>query len=233
MEFLDRQELLAKGRAANTKYLAASPYPYFVFDSFLPPRLSDDLADQFPKPDHPGWKRRDHLEQAARLGQLSRTGFVDVAPVVRHVLAELCGMAFLDFLGALTGITGLIADPHYSSAGPSITLPGGHLALHADFNRDRRRHLGRAVTVLLYIGREWEPTWGGDLELWNKERTSCEARIEPRPNRLAVLAHGDDYWHGHPAPLACPPDRYRASIASYYYVASGNDDDAHSAIWVR
>mgnify|MGYP002374712840 FL=1 len=140
-------------------------------------------------------------------------------------------MAFLDFLGALTGIEGLIADPHFSGAGPSITLPGGHLALHADFNRDRRRHLARTVTVLLYIGLEWEPAWGGDLELWDRDRTACEARIAPRPNRLAVLAHGDDFWHGHPAPLACPTDRHRASIASYYYVAGGADADAHSAIW--
>jgi hypothetical protein len=37
------------------------------------------------------------------------------------------------------------ADPHFRGAGPSITLPGGHLALHADFNRDRTRHLERAV----------------------------------------------------------------------------------------
>jgi hypothetical protein len=229
--FLDRRTLEARGRDAKDEYATARPFPYFVFDDFLPAELARELAEGFPTPEHKGWKRRDHDEQAARLGQLQRTGFADIAPVVRHVLAELCGMAFLDFLGALTGIEGLIADPHFSGAGPSLTLPGGHLALHADFNRDRRRHLARAVTVLLYVNREWQSEWGGELELWNRERTSCEARVSPRPNRLAVLAHGDDYWHGHPAPLACPPDRYRASIASYYYVVGGADADAHSAIW--
>lgn len=232
LAYLDRRALETCGREARERYLTARPFPHFVFDDFLPADLAKALALEFPAPAHPGWKRRDHAEQRARLGQLGRTGFADVAPVVRHVLAELCGMAFLDFLGALTGIEGLIADPHFSGAGPSITLPGGHLALHADFNRDRRRHLARTVTVLLYIGLEWEPAWGGDLELWNRDRTACEARIAPQPNRLAVLAHGDDFWHGHPAPLACPADRHRASIASYYYVAGGDDADAHSAIWV-
>lgn len=231
-EFLDCRSLVVRGRAAHEAYRAARPFPHFVFDDFLPESLATSLAAEFPTPEHPGWKRRDHAEQA-RLGQLQRTGFAGVAPVVRHVLNELCGMAFLDFLGALTGLDGLIADPHFSGAGPSITPRGGHLALHADFNRDRRRHLARAVTALLYVGRDWDPAWGGELELWNRERTACEARIAPLPNRLAVIAHGDDSWHGHPAPLACPEGRYRASIAAYFYVAAGNDAAAHAAIWVK
>ena len=65
-------------------------------------------------------------------------------------------MAFLDFLGALTGVEGLIADPHFRGAGLSLTLPGGHLALHADFNRDRTRHLERKLTVLYYLVPELE-----------------------------------------------------------------------------
>jgi len=199
-------------------------------DEFLPPSVAEAVADAFPTPDHPGWKRRDHAEQA-RLGQLQRTGFADVAPLVRHVLNELCGMAFLDFLGALTGIDGLIADPHFSGAGPSITLPGGHLALHADFNRDRRRHLARAVTAILYVGKDWNPAWGGNLELWDPARTT-HIEIAPTPNRLVVFAHGDDYWHGHPAPLVCPEGRYRASIASYYYVVGEPGVPAHPAIWI-
>lgn len=231
--YLDRRALEARGRAAQADYLGARPFPHFVLDDFLPVELAEALAEGFPPPEHPGWKRRDHAQQSARLGQLQRTGFADVAPVVRHVLGELCGMAFLDFLEALTGIPGLLADPHFSGAGPSLTLPGGHLALHADFNRDRRRHLARMVTVLLYIGREWEPGWGGDLELWERDLRCCDVRISPRPNRLAVFAHGDDFWHGHPSPLACPEGRYRAAIGSYYYVAGGRDEDAHSAIWAR
>ncbi len=204
-----------------------------MLDGFLGPTISARVAAAFPRPDHAGFLRRDHREQSARLGQLQRTGFEGVDSAIRHLLAELSGMAFLDFLGSLTGIEGLIPDPHFRGAGISITLPGGHLALHADFNRDRTRHLERKVTVLYYAPDDWQPEWGGALELWDEPRARCEASYLPIRDRLIVMAHGDTYWHGHPTPLACPPDRFRASIAAYFYVAapSPEEHDAHGAIW--
>jgi hypothetical protein len=239
--FFDRKALRELARTRREAYRDARPYPHAVFDGFLGDALSSGLAAAFPRPEHPGFLRRDHREQSARLGQLQRTGFEGVDPAIRLLLAELSGMAFLDFLTALTGVEGLIPDPHFRGAGVSITLPGGHLALHADFNRDRGRHLERKLTVLYYLGdasdggggEAWQPAWGGALELWDEARTRCEASYPPVRDRLLVMAHGDAYWHGHPAPLACPEGSFRASIAAYYYVAapSPDEDDAHGAIW--
>jgi len=231
--FFDRERLRALAIGRRTAYRAARPYPHVALDGFLGEGLATSLAHRFPGPDHEGWIRRDYPEQSGRMGQLQRSNFDGVDPALRHLLAELSGMAFLDFLGVLTGLDGLISDPHFRGAGLSLTLPGGHLALHADFNRDRARHLARAVTVLYYLGQEWDDAWGGALELWNADRTRCEARYSPVLDRLVVMAHGDAFWHGHPAPLACPEGRFRASIAAYYYVAapSPEEADAHGAIW--
>ncbi len=230
--FFERKRLKALGLSQREQYRSAVPYAHAAFDGFLGEACALELARRFPGPEHPGWLRRDYREQSARLGQLQRTGFEGVAPAVRHLLAEFSGMAFLDFLTALTGIDGLIGDPHFRGAGPSLTLPGGHLALHADFNRDRTRHLERKLTVIYYLGTDWQPEWGGALELWDGARTRCAARYLPLADRLLVMAHGDAFWHGHPHPLACPEGRFRASIAVYYYVASAPDEqDSHGAIW--
>ena len=231
--FFDRKQLRALALERRETYAAARPYPHAVFDGFLGEETAHAVAASFPGPEHPGWMRRDYREQSARLGQLQRTGFEGVDARVRHLLAELSGMAFLDFLSALTGVEGLIPDAHFRGAGLSLTLPGGHLALHADFNRDRTRHLERKVTVLYYLGKDWEPAWGGALELWDEQRTRCEASYLPVLDRLVVMAHGDTYWHGQPSPLACPEGRFRASIAAYYYVAAPSPDEeaAHGAIW--
>ncbi len=232
--FLDRPRLRELAVDHRTRYRDARPYPHAVFDQFLGRAIADELADRFPGPQHPGWIRRDYREQSGRLGQLQRTGFQGVDGGLRHLLAELSGMAFLDFLGELTGVDGLISDPHFRGAGPSLTLPGGHLALHADFNRDRTRHLARKVTIIYYLSKDWSADWGGALELWNEERTRCEESLLPLPDRLVVMGHGDTWWHGHPTPLACPKGRFRASVAAYYYVATApasGEDDAHGAIW--
>ena len=236
--FFDRKHLRALGQNGRDAYRDARPFPHTVVDGFLGEAQARELAEHFPRPDHPGWMRRDYREQSARLGQLQRTGFEGVHPTLRNLLAELSAMAFLDFLGALTGIEGLIPDPHFRGAGLSLTLPSGHLALHADFNRDRTRHLERKVTVLYYLGQDWDPAWGGALELWNEPRTRCEASYLPVLDRLVVMAHGDTYWHGHPEPLACPEGRFRASVAAYYYVAPTSvgeadceEKEAHGAIW--
>ena len=231
--FFDRKRLRPLALERREAYRTAAPHPHFVFDHFLGESIAESLASAFPPPDHEAWMRRDYREQSARLGQLQRSGFEGVDPAIRHFLAELSGMAFLDFLTSLTGIEGLIPDPHFRGAGPSLTLPGGHLALHADFNRDRTRHLERKITVIYYLGKDWDPAWGGALELWNEARTQCEARYLPILDRLIVMDHGDTYWHGHPSPLACPQGRYRASVAAYYYVAAPAPDEesAHGALW--
>jgi hypothetical protein len=235
----DRAALVALGRAQQRAYLGAQPYPHVVLDGFLGDEPSAALARAFPDAAHPGWKRRDHAEQAARLGQLQRSGFEGVATELRGLLGELAGMAFLDFLAALTGRRDLIADPHYTGAGPIATLPGGHLALHIDFNRDSARHLDRVVSVLYYLPVQWEAAWGGELELWDRARTRCEVAIAPIRDRLVVMAYGEDHWHGHPSPLRCPEGQVRAVVTAHYYAVrtsgeAGEPDDnahAHGAIW--
>lgn len=229
----DRAALVELGRNTHAAYRAARPYPHAVFDGVLGDERSLAIARAVPGPAHPGWKRRDYAEQT-RLGQLQRTNFDGAGSELRWLLAELDGMAFLDFLAALTGRRDLIGDPHFTGAGPLVTLRGGHLALHTDFNRDSARHLDRAVTALYYAPLAWDDTWGGELELWNRAKTTCEARIAPRRDRLVVMDHGDDHWHGHPTPLDCPDGEARVVITAYYYTArTGVDDDAnaHGAIW--
>jgi hypothetical protein len=233
MWFFERKALKALAREHSERYRAAGPYPHAVFDGFLGGARALELSLRFPGPEHAAWMRRDYREQSARLGQLQRAGFEGVDPALRHLLAELSSLSFLDFLSALSGVEGLIPDPHFRGAGLSLTLPSGHLALHADFNRDRTRHLERKLTVIYYLGRDWQPSWGGALELWDEPRTRCQASYLPVLDRLIVMDHGDAYWHGHPQPLACPEGRFRASISAYYYVAtpSADEERSHGAIW--
>jgi hypothetical protein len=234
---LERARLIALGRAHAAGFRAASPWPHVVIDGFCGEAAAGDIAAAFPPADHARWKRRDYAEQRGRLGQLQRGGFDDLGAPLQQLLLELGGgMAMLEFLGALLGRDDLIGDPHFVGAGPLLTLPGGHLAVHADFNRDSARKLDRVASVLYYAPAvEWDAAaWGGELELWDRGRGGCEVAIAPVRDRLVVLAYGEDHWHGHPSPVRCPEGVGRAVVAAIYYAARAGEGDgagAHGAIW--
>src|SRR3546814_6396188 len=74
---------------------------------------------------------------------------------------------FLAFLEALTGIERLIPDPYFEGGGFHEIGRGGYLNVHADFNLNKRLNLRRRLNVLIYLNKDWEPAFGGDLELWD------------------------------------------------------------------
>ncbi|MFK7985152.1 MAG: 2OG-Fe(II) oxygenase [Sandaracinaceae bacterium] len=229
--FFERAASRSAAAEAREAFADARPFRHAVIDGLLPPTVLREAARAFPGPDHPGFRKRDYAEQR-RFGQLQRRAFEGVDPRLRHLLNEVNGMVFVQMLESLSGVRGLIPDPAFTGAGLHLTLPGGHLALHTDFNRDSKRGLARKLSIVLFLVEAWEPRWAGHLELWDRELTRCEVAVAPHPGRLVVFEHGEDHWHGHPAPLLCPEEVARQTLAAYYYVADGSPDtEGHSAIW--
>jgi 2-oxoglutarate-Fe(II)-dependent oxygenase superfamily protein len=121
------------------------------------------------------------------------------------------------FLEQLTGIEGLIPDPYFWGGGLHQITRGGYLKVHADFNRYSKLRLDRRLNLLLYLNRDWKEEYGGHLELWNEQMTTCERKILPIFNRCVVFSTTDYSYHGHPDPLNCPEQQTRKSLALYYY----------------
>jgi hypothetical protein len=60
-------------------------------------------------------------------------------------------------------------------------------------------------------------------------------QVAPLFGRAVVFSTTDTAYHGHPEPLACPPDRRRRSLALYYYTAGrpeGEATESHTTLWV-
>jgi hypothetical protein len=231
--FFDRDRLVAMADELHGEYVGAEPFPSVVIDELLPPAVAKRLSEVFPPPDYGGFRQPDNAFQKNKLGRTYESHFRGLAPVLRHVLNEFNSLAFIDFLEHLTGIEGLIPDPHFRGGALHQVLPGGKLAIHADFNRDHHRQLDRRVNALVYLNPDWKPAYGGDLELWDREMTRCVRRVEPILNRCVVFNTGRQTFHGHPEPLRCPAGTTRKSIALYYYTSGRDDDDVepHDTLW--
>jgi Rps23 Pro-64 3,4-dihydroxylase Tpa1-like proline 4-hydroxylase len=226
-----REHLEEVGRSLRAKYLAARPFPHVVVDGLVPNDLLDRVVEEFPAPsDH--WRHFDDDNQRKYGGGLVE---LDLGPAIRNVLAEFNSSAFVDFLQLLTAIDEpLIPDPHYRGGGLHQILTGGYLNVHADFNRHPTLGLDRRVNVLVYLNRDWDQAWCGELELWDRSMSVAERRIAPLFNRTVIFSITDTAYHGHPEPLRCPADRTRRSLAFYYYSNGrppAESGDAHSTLW--
>lgn len=211
--FLADGGLVERGRALSADYRSAEPFPHIVIDDLFPPPVVEALASAIGSPDSESWLLRDNPQSLKR-------GCADelaMAPEVQAFLHFLNSGPFLRLLEALTGIEGLVGDPHLRGGGLHQIEPGGFLKIHADFNVQEELKLDRRLNLLLYLNADWDPDWGGDLELWDREMQACRRKISPILNRCVVFSTTDDSFHGHPTPLACPEGRTRKSVALYYY----------------
>jgi hypothetical protein len=229
----DRRQLLELAGAHRAAYSAARPFGHVVLDGFCPEWILDEVLNEFPAPEEGGWKRFASENERHKLTQAEESGMGDAT---RQLLAEFNSATFIDFLGELTGIAGLVPDPYFEGGGLHQSLAGGHLNIHVDFNRHPATGLDRRLNVLLYLNRDWDEEWGGALELWSPDMQRCEQRIAPHFNRLVVFSTTERSFHGHPHPLACPPDRSRRSLALYYY-SNGRPEErgagapTHNTVW--
>lgn len=232
----DHARLVDIAERLSAGYAAAEPFPNAVIDDFLPPAAAEQVLQEFPAPDSPvwlDWKNRDLVHQPKKLGigHISRMG--PVAPFIQEVLAAFNSFPMIDFLERLSGIEGLIPDPHYVGGGLHQILPGGKLAIHSDFSFHAQLKLYRRINLLLYLNRDWRPEYAGRLELWDAPMRRPVRSIEPIFNRCVIFNTDRTSFHGHPDPLAAPEGVTRKSIALYYYTAQPKpgDSEHRDTLW--
>lgn len=210
---LDRAQCVGVGKELAASYQSAVPFPHAVLESFLAEDLLTRVAAEFPPP-APG--RFDDAQSRFKTGyQLDRIE----SPLINALINALNSHAFLDFLVEMTGIKGLMGDPYQLGGGLHETRRGGHLSIHADFNMHPRLKLKRRLNLILFLNRDWDPAFGGALELWARDMSACRASVLPEIGRAVIFNTDADSFHGHPDPLTCPKDRTRRSLAMYYYAA--------------
>lgn len=214
-------------------YAAAHPFPHAVIDDFLEPDIAVRLADYLASVDVSEWPRDDHPDQVNKRWMPDPDR---LEPVAADALRYFNSPAALEFFERLTGIGPLIADDGYLGGGVHISGPGGRLGVHCDFNIHPDLGIHRRLNALLFLNRDWDPAWNGQLELYDESLTEPVSLIDPGFNRLVIFSVTDRAFHGVPKRINCPDDRRRCSLALYYYTAERPEDEKgpfHWASWQR
>ena len=196
----------------NLDYVKTPPYPNIALDNFLPEETilamkqeCNDLA----------WTR----EFTRNGSHMIERQDVEDLPVANEVKNDMSSRKFLVWLGEVTGHHDLIPDPHMIGAGYMRCKRGDSLKLHSDFNFNNNLKLYRMMSVNIYLNKDWQPEWNGDLQFWDFEREKCKTRYYPEAGKAVIFRHHKFGFHGHPEPMQCPEGIYRDGFRMFYYVS--------------
>lgn len=229
----DLNHMRARARQHQAEYRGNTPFPHIVMDNFLPLPVAEKLHALFPAVDSPVFVNRSAKNQPGKFGTVRGENITRTHPYIQHVLAMMNSYAMIQFLVELTGIRRLLPDPNFNGGGLHQIVGGGKLDVHADFNYEAGIDMYRRINVLLYLNKGWQESYGGYLELWDKEMTRRVHHIAPVFNRCVIFNTSRYSYHGHPVPLNVPGHVTRKSIALYYYTKEPRpgEEEAHLTLW--
>ena len=211
------QDLQQVARDHQQSYTESPPFPNGYFDDFFNPEFLEQVLQEY----------LENTASAERMAiqysnpnekKIASKGEQAFGPQTKRLVHFLNSEPFLQFLQTLTGIKeALLPDPYFEGGGFHKIERGGFLKLHVDFHKHRLTKLDRRLNILIYLNKDWDESYGGHFELWEKDMSKKVVSILPIFNRLALFSTSGYSWHGHPDPLTCPEGMSRKSIALYYY----------------
>lgn len=219
---VDRRAAQELGGDLQERYLQGDPFPHIMIDNFLPDSIARMFLDEFARLGERGDAAETVFDRPTE--RLKRQYNPDqMSPAVRNLFYTFNSLPFIRILENITGIKGLIPDPYFRGGGFHEIPNGGHLSIHADFNHHVSMNLERRINLLIYLNEDWQPEYGGQLELWANDMSRCVHAITPVFNRAVMFNTTSFSNHGNPNPVQHPENRTRKSIALYYYTATWDD----------
>ncbi len=210
---------LAQEELYRETFQQAQPFKHVLMENFLDDEFLKNILIEFPLPPGQGALKNE-------FGGASRKHAVHAITELGENFKKwdnlLQSDEFIHYLEKISGINDLIYDPEYHGAGTHNNLDGQGMLTHIDFNLHRTTGYHRRLNLIIYINEEWDPEWGGSLELHRDpwEPATDEVHIFPPLLNNAVLFETNEYsWHGFEN-IKLPEDKKnlsRKSLTVYYY----------------
>lgn len=197
----------------------AIDYPFYhhIIDDFLDYQQAITISNEFPDYDSSVWYCYDNpLENKKTCNSWYHFG-----SETYKLFYHLNSPGFIQQIKEVTGIKTLYPDVGLHGGGLHIHGTGGKLNIHLDYSIHPKLKLQRKLNLILYLEPQWNPEWGGGLELWSHDFIKNKPKEKVKTitnvfNRVVLFDTTQNSWHGFPKPITCPRNRYRKSLAVYY-----------------
>ncbi|MBV9826775.1 MAG: 2OG-Fe(II) oxygenase [Alphaproteobacteria bacterium] len=136
------------------------------------------------------------------------------APLIEEAIYAFQDTRVLRVLKDITGLPELEPDAALYAGGISAMPQGNYLRPHIDNSHDKEQDRYRVMNLLYYVTPDWQPDYGGNLELWDTGPKGEGRVIHSRFNRLVLMATNRNSWHSvseitHPGVRRC--------VSNYYF----------------
>ena len=233
-----RADLTDKTGELHRQFTTSRPFHHLVVDDFLEPDFCRRLISEFPSfdPSH-ALNERGETGRKAVIPDLPRLG-----AAYNQFDSLIRSRDFLAFMSRITGIPNLLYDPAYVGGGTHENLDGQELDSHVDFNYHPRFQWHRRLNLIIFLNQNWNPDWGGCLELladpWIPDAAAPSTVVVPIANRAVLFETNEHSWHGfRRIHLPAGQDQIsRRSIAVYFYTAERPESEteaSHGTIYVH
>ncbi len=181
---------------------------HFVIDDFLPKDICKEIFDAFPR-DGNGFFNRESFREKKR----TSANLDAYAPVLSDITYAFQDKAVIEIISELINFENIEPDPLLYAGGLSMMFNGDFLNPHLDNSHDGNRTRYRRLNLLYYVTPDWRTENGGNLELWNEDKTTSKT-ITAVTNRLVVMETNRSSWHS-VSPVAV--DTPRCCVSNYYF----------------
>ncbi|QZZ18580.1 2OG-Fe(II) oxygenase [Leptothermofonsia sichuanensis E412] len=209
-EFADqiRARLLACKEDLQTEFQVGDRIASCYMDDLLDEADARAIYQAFPKP-----------SEMLLLKDLREFKYVGLQmnrfhPILEEIIYAFQHPGIVQLVSEITGIPNLLPDEYLYAGGISLMHQGCYLNPHLDNSHDKDRQNYRVMNLLYYVTPDWQPEYGGNLELWDRGVKQPCRTIHSRFNRLVMMVTHRSSWHSVSKVLH---QGQRCCVSNYYF----------------
>jgi len=212
------QAVIEQAATFRQAFQGAQPFKHVCIDGFFTGPAAEGSLRDFP-PFEQRFAIGDNGEYG---GKAVVSNIVEISPFYARLYGYFMSREFLEAMSAITGIDDLRGDPTLYGGGTHENLNGQTLDVHVDFNFQIGEGLHRRANLLHYLNKEWDPAWGGAIELHSNPRRPDLDEFKQFNvifNRAVIFETNEHSWHGF-RKIRLPEDRLHLSrkcLSIYLY----------------
>lgn len=195
----------------STQFTNAKPFEHVVIPNFLNEEYANKIYANFPT-DLQNWhKYCNPLEVKYAFDDINNLD-IDIKKFFYILSTE----QVIDKIRQITKIDNLTYDEYLHGAGLHAQPRYGRLNMHLDYEKHPYNGLQRRINIILYMNKNWNPSWNGATELWDEKMENCVIKSEITFNTAIIFKTNEISWHGVPEIIMCPENECRKTLAYYY-----------------